>query len=250
MSDTRIVIPNKLHYQPEVVSKSCSCLFCKMRKVLIQSKYIPWITLARIIFLSLMTIFPQRDYFSVKTDVPDFVHSHWMYLEQLKQFSSGSKWRKSTLDAINHSRYFESGKNEYQVSGYWKLVERSIPYVENWEEIELDSAKAISEERAENVVDSESIERKSIEGSVKSEEVNSSSNGIKNYYSKSINNCMSSINDLHNLLKNSKSDKEFLQSEVKMNEDNIIKYRNALYKVSNVDDEDYSSYSFLIHNVF
>lgn len=35
------------------------------------------------------------------------------------------------LDAINHSRFFQSGKDQYRISGYWKLKDTSIPFVEN-----------------------------------------------------------------------------------------------------------------------
>ena len=122
---------NTTENTPMKTNRECKCLLCRMKMVVFQDKHIPWITLARIVYLSLMSIYPEKKFFSVKTDVPEFIQSHMSILSKLNQFSNPNKWRKSMLDAINHSRFFQSGKDEYRICGYWKLKDTSIPFVEN-----------------------------------------------------------------------------------------------------------------------
>ena len=131
-------------------STECNCLLCKLSDILIKNKYVPWITISRIFYLSLMELNPQQVYFSVKTDIPSFIKSHWKILSQLNQFTETSKWRKSMLDAINHSRFFQSGKEEYKICGYWKLKDVSIPVVDNWND-HMNHKKTIESENTSNV---------------------------------------------------------------------------------------------------
>ncbi|ELP87454.1 hypothetical protein EIN_097210 [Entamoeba invadens IP1] len=247
MSDVFIATKMNVSSEETQVTQSCNCLFCRMKDVLILNRYIPWITLSRIFFLSLMTLYPSKNYFSVKTDIPDFIQSHWAVISKLSQFSEGGKWRKSMLDAINHSRYFESGKVEYHVSGFWKLKDTSIPFVENW--------LASDEQKEEYCVNETSI---SSEPSVFNLGMNTqkqqtgSTQTIVNYYIYNISVCKGNILTLINLY-NTNTDLNLRQrvvEEIKHNEIALQHYTEALYKNAEVDNPNYSSACFMVRTVF
>ncbi|KAL7722184.1 Uncharacterized protein QTN25_000938 [Entamoeba marina] len=240
MSDVTIPLDLPMIYSSHDEISSCTCLFCKMKAVILQNKYIPWITLARIFFLSLMALYPSKEYFSVKTDIPDFIHLHWKYLSRLSQFGEGTKWRKSMLDAINHSRYFESGKFQYHVSGYWKLKDLSVPFVENWTNTDFDIV--------EMSVKSESS---SFDVSQVTPPVVSGSDALRSYYIDSIHKSYNSINDLVGLYPSTNpSLRLYIQQEIQNHQLIIQRSTECLYQITDCDNQQYSSSCLITQPMF
>ncbi|EKE38237.1 hypothetical protein ENU1_172690 [Entamoeba nuttalli P19] len=99
---------------------------------------ISWIYIIRIILFSLTKLYPQTEYFTLKKDIYGFVADHWYTFSTLKQLlifllvlTNPSKWKKSFLDALSHSPYFESGYSAYKTTGYWKLRVKDNPWLGN-----------------------------------------------------------------------------------------------------------------------
>ncbi|EKE40716.1 hypothetical protein ENUP19_0274G0031 [Entamoeba nuttalli] len=236
----------------------CTCLLCKMKLVILQNRYVPWISLARIFYLSLMTLYPSKIYFSVKTDVPDFIQSHWSILSQLSQFGTGSRWRKSMLDAINHSRFFQSGKCEYHVSGYWRLKDTSMPFIENWvgdETIITESSKSeVTNTNSGNTNSGESsvtFNENVITQSIQSNSFIQNNEIIRNYYLQNIENAQYNIQYLLSIY--NQVDVTFqhqIQIEIQMNEKNIEYYSQGIYRITDVNEQNYSSACFMTKTVF
>ena len=256
---------------------NCTCLLCRMKMVIIDNKCIPWICLCRIFFLSLRSIHPDKEYFSVKTDVPDFIHSHWACLSKLDQFHDSAKWRKSMLDAINHSRYFESGKTLYHVSGYWKLKDTTMPTIENWQSNDKDtlSSEKLSAREKETINSStilDSIQMSDKKSSLSSSPIEHYHNThsmrsnhlsfneknamtdnviLKSFYSENISKAENNLKCLYNLYINAdKKSRELIQVEIQSLELNVQHFRQMLYEVSDPKCDNYSSSSLLTHVIF
>ncbi|ELP94169.1 hypothetical protein EIN_185760 [Entamoeba invadens IP1] len=87
-----------------------------------KTQLVSWIHIIRIILYSLNKLRPNTEYFTLKKDIYGYVAEHWYIFSTLKQFvTSPTKWKKSFLDALSHSPYFESGYNAFKTTGYWKL---------------------------------------------------------------------------------------------------------------------------------
>ncbi|KAL7719571.1 Fork-head domain-containing protein [Entamoeba marina] len=105
----------------------CHCLLCEefSESVKIQ-KRLAWTTLCRLSFLSMNTTNPS-DFVNVR-DLFIFIANHWDILGHLEQLKKKT-WKKSILDALNHSDFFQSGISQYHTNGYWKLVDTTIPNI-------------------------------------------------------------------------------------------------------------------------
>ncbi|BFU18281.1 hypothetical protein EHI8A_021100 [Entamoeba histolytica HM-1:IMSS-B] len=239
MSDIEIQIPQE--------EMNCCCLLCKMKKVVLQKNYIPWISLVRIFYLSLMSLYPYKTFFSVKSDIPDFIKTHWSILSQLSQFNGKSRWRKSMLDAINHSRFFQSGKDEYHVSGYWRLKDTSIPFVENWEN-ESTKSEITTTNSIETTIDSFEIQHTYSFNQIAQIQTNEL---LKNYYIKTIQQAQNNNQYLVSIYSQVNSIFQLhVQKEIKMNEQLIQRNTEALYKITDNKEYNYSSACLMIKTVF
>ena len=69
---------------------------------------------------SLSTLFPEKEFFSLRNDIHPFIKSHWEKLSVFKQFQQ-KNWKKAILDAFNHCALIESGKEMTDKRGYYKL---------------------------------------------------------------------------------------------------------------------------------
>ena len=245
--------------------KKCHCLLCKMKMVVLQNKYIPWITLSRIFYLSLMSLHPEKQYFSVKTVIPNYIKSHWEILSKLTQFNDGAKWRKSMLDSINPSRFFQSGKDHFKISGYWKLKDTSIPFVENICSDECSDSNQMSPRNGEMMSNEDSFIVQSNEWSDQQNsgyqpqmmnQFQQSQNALwmqsqkqnvvsmQQYYLINLqmirNNTQVLIQmyqqNVHNVLV-----QQQIAQEIQRNEELMRKYSEELYKISDCNDGCYSS---------
>ncbi|KAL7714593.1 Uncharacterized protein QTN25_007898 [Entamoeba marina] len=231
MSDVSISLNLPLGCTPKNENAICSCLFCRMKEVVFQNKYVPWITLARIFFLSLLALHPTKEYFSVKTDIPHFIQEHWCYLSTLEQFKEGSKWRKSMLDAINHSRYFESGKHIYHVSGYWKLKDLSVPFVENWLSSDLDIVEMSI--KSDSSTDHPTYPLSNPVGS----------QNLCSYYYNVINHSNATLSHLYQLYPSTDpSLQQYIMNEITIHQNNIQRATETLYSLTETNNDKYSSY--------
>ncbi|ELP83678.1 hypothetical protein EIN_467920 [Entamoeba invadens IP1] len=220
----------------------CDCLLCKMQEVIQHNRYIPWITLSRIFYLSLMHKYPSQEYFSVKTDVPQLIESHWTIISKLSQFSE-DKWRKSLLDAINHSRFFISGKEHFHVSGFWKLKDTSIPFIENYVNDEEIPKTEDSNESSQVICASPSMSSLN--------NLNNSSDQIREYYINIINQAKMNISALVQFYPNADINMKMqIQSEVKINEETIQRASFTLFNLTDQNSQFYSSACFMVRTVF
>ncbi|EKE37999.1 hypothetical protein ENUP19_0242G0016 [Entamoeba nuttalli] len=111
------------------MNMKCNCLFCKEFSDSIKAqKRLAWTTLCRLVFLSIYQRTPV-DFINVR-DIFKFLSVHWDVLSHLEQMKK-KNWKKSILDALNHSDYFESGMSQYHTNGYWRLTDKSLPNVKN-----------------------------------------------------------------------------------------------------------------------
>ena len=73
---------------------------------------------------------PHQEYFNLKKDIYGYVEDHWYLFSQLNQFiSPAKKWKKSFLDALSHSNFFQNGQEIYKTTGYWKLTIKDNPWI-------------------------------------------------------------------------------------------------------------------------
>ncbi|EAL45382.1 hypothetical protein KM1_108190 [Entamoeba histolytica HM-3:IMSS] len=124
--------------------KLCFCPFCQFgiksmgldKKE--NKKIISWQLLCRSILYSLSVVNAPRVYFSLKKDIYWWIVDHWYCFGSLQQCllkTSPSKWKKSLLDALSHSSFFESGTVTLKKTGMWRLNQIIAP----WEDDKLSS---------------------------------------------------------------------------------------------------------------
>nr|BAN42119.1 hypothetical protein [Entamoeba invadens] len=223
--------------------RTCNCVFCRMKETLLQNKYIPWITLARLVFLSLSSLNTNKRYFSVKTDIPEYIHSHWDLFKRLNQFNSSTRWKKSILDAINHSRFFESGKIELHSPGFWKLKDNTIPlldsseYSDQGEYVAKTNSPSVDSFYSQNVLKPECIE----------------CNSLEDYYTSSVTSAKQNIHSLLSLYTISdETRRKMIKEEISESEKSILRASQHLYKISLEDNSDNynASACLLIRTVF
>ncbi|EMS16963.1 hypothetical protein KM1_179330 [Entamoeba histolytica HM-3:IMSS] len=73
-----------------------------------------------LILRSLKMLHPEMECYSIKTDINEFIQSHWVMLVKLKIFQT-AQWKKAILDALNHCPLIECGKDFCHDRGYYRL---------------------------------------------------------------------------------------------------------------------------------
>ncbi|KAL7712575.1 Uncharacterized protein QTN25_009752 [Entamoeba marina] len=105
------------------VNFQCYCCLCKKTQFFqVPNPKIKTTRLCVLILKSLKCLQPTQDFFSLKTDIYNFIYDHWHLLEKLKLFQK-TQWRKSILDAFNHCSLIESGKDANHNRGFYRLKE-------------------------------------------------------------------------------------------------------------------------------
>ena len=99
--------------------KQCQC-YCCQELTNHPDKTYKTTRICVMILKSLETLKPGYEYFSLKTDVIEFINTHWSLLSQLKQFQTAN-WRKGIMDAFNHCTLIESGKSQVDQRGFYRL---------------------------------------------------------------------------------------------------------------------------------
>eukprot|EP01112_Ceratiomyxa_fruticulosa_P011596 TRINITY_DN3158_c0_g1_i2.p1 TRINITY_DN3158_c0_g1~~TRINITY_DN3158_c0_g1_i2.p1 ORF type:complete len:603 (-),score=140.84 TRINITY_DN3158_c0_g1_i2:401-2209(-) len=111
-------------------SSSChlsSCLLCTRGQPLLLIKSPTWASIMRVVFFCLKQDFPNKHFFSLKTDVYSFMLCHWEKLCLNKKRSDN--WHKQIQDMLSHSKnLFESGMDKYKQNGYWRLKQMIDPW--------------------------------------------------------------------------------------------------------------------------
>ncbi|EKE42774.1 hypothetical protein ENUP19_0260G0003 [Entamoeba nuttalli] len=106
-----------------VIRCCCQCPIC-MKGTFFQTKN-PKMKTTRLVLLilkSLKVLKPEIEYYSLVKDILPFINNHLQLFQNLKIFKNG-KWRKSILDALNHSALVESGREVCKNRGFYKLKE-------------------------------------------------------------------------------------------------------------------------------
>ncbi|ELP94101.1 hypothetical protein EIN_184580 [Entamoeba invadens IP1] len=105
-------------------TKNCPCLVCTRTDDLKRLKSC-WASIVKVVFYSLQTLFPNKEFFSLKRDVYPYVEVHRKLLSQIRLIGS-KNWKKKLLDAISHTKGFVSlmdGSN-----GSWKMSPSIDPF--------------------------------------------------------------------------------------------------------------------------
>ena len=95
----------------QAVKKACNCSLCK--KVMFlknNSNKIKTTTLCVLILKALKEIKPEKEFYSMRQDIYDFVGEHWNCVKGFSIFSKPN-WKKMLLDTFNHCTNIETGKN-------------------------------------------------------------------------------------------------------------------------------------------
>ena len=91
--------------------KLCNCSLCK--KVMFlknNSNKIKTTTLCVLILKALKEIKPEKEFYSMRQDIYDFVSEHWSCVKGFSIFSKPN-WKKMLLDTFNHCTHIETGRN-------------------------------------------------------------------------------------------------------------------------------------------
>ncbi|ELP87745.1 hypothetical protein EIN_410980 [Entamoeba invadens IP1] len=105
----------------EPQSIECKCCLCQKRTFFMTP--FPKVKTTRLVIMilqALKQLKPDVVFFSLIKDIIPFVTQHMTLLANLKIFKTG-KWRKSLLDALNHSSHVESGKEACHNRGFYRL---------------------------------------------------------------------------------------------------------------------------------
>ncbi|ELP85366.1 hypothetical protein EIN_086380 [Entamoeba invadens IP1] len=144
-------IPPDIEGDKEYHLKLCLCPLCKHGMEVFGAKRpVSWIMICRVILYSLMEIHKGTVYFSLKDDIHGFVAQHWHIFGQLDQFKTNpNRWKKSFLDGLSHSPFFQSGTLTLKKPNFWKLRRRDCPWVKTkkTELTETDDAEAKDEKK-------------------------------------------------------------------------------------------------------
>ena len=65
--------------------------------------------LCLLILKSLMQLKPEKQFYSMKDDINDFVSNHWCYVCNFPIFQK-KRWKKMLLDTFNHCKAIDNGK--------------------------------------------------------------------------------------------------------------------------------------------
>ncbi|EDR27363.1 hypothetical protein EDI_129900 [Entamoeba dispar SAW760] len=107
--------------QKKITQQPCYCYLCQKSKMFeISNPKIKTTKLCVLILRSLKMLHPEMECYSIKTDINEFIQSHWDMLVKLKIFQS-TQWKKAILDALNHCPLIECGKDFCHDRGYYRL---------------------------------------------------------------------------------------------------------------------------------
>ncbi|EFA78458.1 hypothetical protein PPL_09110 [Heterostelium album PN500] len=86
-----------------------------------------WASIMRVVFFTLHHELREKPFFSLKTDVYEFMTTHWDILCLNKKRSEN--WHKQIQDMLSHSKnIFESGMDTYKQNGFWRLKQIIDPW--------------------------------------------------------------------------------------------------------------------------
>ncbi|EGC29170.1 hypothetical protein DICPUDRAFT_159283 [Dictyostelium purpureum] len=106
------------------------CELCKRGQPPLLLKTPTWSSIMRVVFFTLHNEYPDKEYFSLKTEVYEFMTSHWERLCINRKRTDN--WRKQIQDMLSHSKnVFESGLEKLKQNGFWKLRTIIDPWVIN-----------------------------------------------------------------------------------------------------------------------
>ena len=92
-------------------NKNCNCCLCKKVSFLKNnSNKIKTTTLCVLILKALGEIKPEKEFYSMRQDIYDFVGEHWNCVKNFSIFTKPN-WKKMLLDTFNHCTNIETGKN-------------------------------------------------------------------------------------------------------------------------------------------
>eukprot|EP01112_Ceratiomyxa_fruticulosa_P011906 TRINITY_DN3277_c0_g1_i3.p1 TRINITY_DN3277_c0_g1~~TRINITY_DN3277_c0_g1_i3.p1 ORF type:complete len:350 (-),score=59.98 TRINITY_DN3277_c0_g1_i3:106-1155(-) len=106
------------------------CLLCKKGPPANLAKSPSWISMLRVVLFCLSNSEQNanKEYFSLKDDVYDFIIVHWHLLCGSKSYK-GRSWHKQVQDILSHTKdIFESGVNELGQKGFWRLKVQDDPW--------------------------------------------------------------------------------------------------------------------------
>ena len=99
---------NEIEEENNEIIVECNCVVCRhLSKESVTS--IKTTNLCTLILKALHKRHPETEYFTLRTDINEFISEHWDLLIHFKQFQQ-QNWRKALLDAFNHCSTIESGK--------------------------------------------------------------------------------------------------------------------------------------------
>ncbi|KAK5581402.1 hypothetical protein RB653_001434 [Dictyostelium firmibasis] len=106
------------------------CELCERGQPALLLKTPTWSSIMRVVFFTLHNEYPEKQYFSLKTEVYEFMTSHWERLCINRKRTDN--WRKQIQDMLSHSKnVFESGLEKLKQNGFWKLRNIVDPWVIN-----------------------------------------------------------------------------------------------------------------------
>ncbi|EGG14703.1 hypothetical protein DFA_10961 [Cavenderia fasciculata] len=112
---------------PQECKLGSKCVLCERGQPPILLKTPTWASIMKVVFYTLSAAYPEKEYFSLKTDVYEFMTSHWDRLYMNKKKSDN--WRKQVQDMLSHSKnVFESGMDKIKQNGFWKLKTCTDPW--------------------------------------------------------------------------------------------------------------------------
>ncbi|EAL65510.1 hypothetical protein DDB_G0283791 [Dictyostelium discoideum AX4] len=117
------------------------CELCERGQPALLLKTPTWSSIMRVVFFTLHNEYPEKQYFSLKTEVYEFMTSHWERLCINRKRTDN--WRKQIQDMLSHSKnVFESGLEKLKQNGFWKLRNIVDPWVINENKISSSSAES------------------------------------------------------------------------------------------------------------
>lgn len=186
--------------------KTCNCTLCK--KVMFlrnNSNKIKTTTLCVLILKALKEIKPEKEFYSMRQDIYDFVGEHWNCVRSFSIFTKPN-WKKMLLDTFNHCTNIETGKN-FGLRASFRIKNKQ----------EENKSENISQESAGKIIDSSDGNRNQT---------------ISSYESNVVNNVNVDLNGLMNTLNNSccmpqSTNTLMMSNEIKMEEVEIEQIPNT-----------------------
>ncbi|EFA78671.1 hypothetical protein PPL_08130 [Heterostelium album PN500] len=110
---------------------ACDLAYCKMciegsPNILVKNP--TWAIIMRVVFYTLGENYKGKEFFNLKTEVYNFMTSHWNTLCINRKKSDN--WKKQIQDMLSHSKgLFESGMDHFRQNGFWKLKVNVNPWL-------------------------------------------------------------------------------------------------------------------------